>query len=92
MGGSGRHADRVDIGLLLWPSAMASGLPGRRCRARAVGAGCGLLPSVPELRERNPNLPLSLHEALQAGRPYDPHFPIPGLPSAEPDADREAEP
>jgi hypothetical protein len=47
---------------------------------------------APELRERNPNLPLSLHEALQAGRPYDPYFPIPGLPSAEPDTDREAEP
>jgi hypothetical protein len=49
---------------------------------------------APELRQRNPSLPLSLHEALQAGRPYDPHFPIPGLSPAgpEPDADREAEP
>jgi hypothetical protein len=48
---------------------------------------------TPELRQRDPSIPMSLHEALQAGRPYDPHFPIPGLPaSPSPEPDREAEP
>jgi hypothetical protein len=39
---------------------------------------------APEIRERNPDMPLSLHEALQVGRPFDPAFPIP-LPKASPD-------
>ena len=37
---------------------------------------------APELRQRNPGLPLSLHEALQLGRHPEP----------DPSADREAEP
>jgi hypothetical protein len=39
---------------------------------------------APELRERNPDMPLSLHEALQVGRPFDPAYPIP-LPPASRD-------
>jgi len=39
---------------------------------------------APELRERNPDMPLSLHEALQVGRPFDPAYPIP-VPQASPD-------
>jgi len=31
----------------------------------------------PEMRRRNPDMPLSLHEALQVGREFDPHHPIP---------------
>jgi hypothetical protein len=55
---------------------------------------------APELRERNPDMPLSLHEALQVGRPSDPNVPIPPMPdperwrtcepSRESQADREA--
>jgi len=39
---------------------------------------------APELRERNPDMPLSLHEALQVGRPSDPAYPIP-VPQASAD-------
>jgi len=46
----------------------------------------------PQLRERDPGQPRSLHEALQAGRPFDPRFPLPGPALPGPDADREAEP
>ncbi len=31
----------------------------------------------PEMRRRNPGMPLSLHEALQVGREFDPQYPIP---------------
>lgn len=48
---------------------------------------------APELTERNPPPPMSLHQALQAGRPYDPGYPIPGLPApgSQAQPDREAE-
>lgn len=53
---------------------------------------------APELRQRNPNLPLSLHEALQVGKLHDPRYPIPRLappwpdPEPEPQGDHQAEP
>jgi hypothetical protein len=46
----------------------------------------------PEMRRRNPDMPLSLHEALQVGREFDPNYPTP-IPGARRRApDREPEP
>jgi hypothetical protein len=47
----------------------------------------------PEMRRRNPDMPLSLHEALQVGREFDPHYPIPipGVRRRAPDRTTELE-
>jgi hypothetical protein len=39
---------------------------------------------APELRERNPGMPLSLHEALQVGQPAGRYVPIPIPPMPDP--------
>jgi hypothetical protein len=39
---------------------------------------------APELRDRHPEMPLSLHEALQVGQPADQHVAIPPQPMPDP--------
>ena len=46
----------------------------------------------PEMRRRNPDMPFSLHEALQVGREFDPRYPIPIPGARHRAADPEPEP